>query len=74
MPDRHCEIAGSEFPFSRGVSFYEVNEDGLIVAGRDLVESATKPGSAALQVSHCPGVDLLIHAKHTRDESAAAGT
>ncbi len=49
-PCRHCEIAGSEFPFSRGVSFYEVNSDGLIVAGRDLVESAAKPGGAALKV------------------------
>ncbi|KAK9856775.1 hypothetical protein WJX84_010691 [Apatococcus fuscideae] len=45
----HTAIAGHEFPFSRGVSFYEVNEEGLIVAGRDLVESAIKPGGAALQ-------------------------
>ncbi|KAK9828791.1 hypothetical protein WJX72_002086 [[Myrmecia] bisecta] len=45
----HCDIDGHEFPFSRGCSFYEVNEQGLIVSGRDLVESAVKPGGAALQ-------------------------
>lgn len=38
-----------EFPFSRGVSFYEVNSDGQIVFARDIVEPAIKPGNAALQ-------------------------
>ncbi|KAK9856460.1 hypothetical protein WJX84_004852 [Apatococcus fuscideae] len=45
----HCEIQGSEFPFSRGCSFYEVNAAGKITRARDLVESALKPGSLALQ-------------------------
>lgn len=44
----HVEIDSNEFPFSRGCSFYEINDEGKIVSARDLVESATKPGSAAL--------------------------
>lgn len=44
----HVELEGHEFPFSRGVSFYEVDEQGKITSARDLVESAAKPGSAAL--------------------------
>jgi len=35
-------------PFSRGCSFYELNETGKIIYARDLVEPATKPGPAAL--------------------------
>jgi hypothetical protein len=51
---RHVEIAdeqgrATEFPFSRGVSFYEVNDRGQIVFARDIVEPAVKPGAAALQ-------------------------
>ncbi len=38
-PGRHVEIDGHEFPFSRGCSFYEVDDDGLITSARDLVES-----------------------------------
>lgn len=37
-----------QFPFSRGCSFYEVNDQGQIVFARDIVEPAIKPGSAAL--------------------------
>ncbi|PSC68605.1 polyketide cyclase [Micractinium conductrix] len=37
-----------EFPFSRGVSFYEVNDQGKIIYARDCVEPALKPGSSAL--------------------------
>lgn len=48
---RHVEVNGHEFPFSRGASFYELNADGQIVYGRDLVEPALKPGSSALLVS-----------------------
>lgn len=44
----HVEVAGNEFPFSRGASFYELNSEGQIVYGRDLVEPALKPGSSAL--------------------------
>ncbi|EFN53111.1 hypothetical protein CHLNCDRAFT_9491, partial [Chlorella variabilis] len=49
----HVEIAddsgrATEFPFSRGVSFYEVNDLGQIVFARDIVEPAIKPGAAAL--------------------------
>lgn len=36
------------FPFSRGVSFYEINDQGQIVFARDIVEPTIKPGSAAL--------------------------
>ena len=41
---------GNEFPFSRGASFYEIDAQGRIMYGRDLVEPAVKPGSAALLV------------------------
>ena len=44
------DLAGNEFPFSRGVSFYEVNDDGKITSARDCVEPALKPGASALQV------------------------
>lgn len=48
---RHVELEGGiEFPFSRGVSFYEINEQGKIVFARDIVEPAMKPGGAALKV------------------------
>ncbi len=36
------------FPFSRGVSFYEVNARGEIAFARDVVEPSLKPGAAAL--------------------------
>ena len=42
------ELDGVEFPFSRGVSFYEVNAQGRIVFARDIVEPTFKPGGAAL--------------------------
>ena len=51
MQCRHVDLNGNEFPFSRGVSFYEVDASGKIVAARDLVEPAVKPGSSALLVS-----------------------
>ena len=35
-------------PFSRGASFYKINESGKIAYARDLVEPSTKPGPAAL--------------------------
>lgn len=54
---RHVEVDGNEFPFSRGASFYELNSEGQIVYGRDLVEPALKPGSSALLV--CLGVPTL---------------
>ncbi|GAB4821572.1 hypothetical protein N2152v2_008618 [Parachlorella kessleri] len=44
----HVELEGHEFPFSRGVSFYEVNERGQIIYARDLVEPTFKPGDSAL--------------------------
>ena len=46
----HVELEGvAQFPFSRGVSFYEINTDGQIVFARDIVEPTFKPGAAALQ-------------------------
>ena len=44
------DCSGNEFPFSRGVSFYEVGPDGLIRSARDCVEPALKPGASALYV------------------------
>lgn len=47
----HVECGeGTVFPFSRGCSFYTLNGQGQIVSARDLVESAVKPGSSALQL------------------------
>jgi len=46
----HVELDGvAQFPFSRGVSFYEVNDKGQIIFARDIVEPTFKPGAAALQ-------------------------
>ncbi|KAG1670978.1 hypothetical protein FOA52_014367 [Chlamydomonas sp. UWO 241] len=45
----HVECGdGIPFPFSRGCSFYTLNDQGQIVQARDLVESPTKPGTASL--------------------------
>ena len=47
---RHVEIDGHEFPFSRGVSFYEFDADGKMLKARDVVEGSVKPGTATLRV------------------------
>ncbi|GLC52361.1 hypothetical protein PLESTB_000620900 [Pleodorina starrii] len=47
----HVECGqGVVFPFSRGCSFYTLNQSGQISGARDLVESAAKPGSSALKL------------------------
>ena len=46
---RHVEIDGHEFPFSRGVSFYEFDSGGKMLKARDVVEGAVKPGSSTLR-------------------------
>ncbi|KXZ47377.1 hypothetical protein GPECTOR_36g98 [Gonium pectorale] len=47
----HVECGdGVAFPFSRGASFYTLNEQGQILRARDLVESAVKPGGSALKL------------------------
>ena len=43
------EIDGHEFPFSRGVSFYEFDASGKMLKARDVVEGAIKPGSSTLR-------------------------
>lgn len=59
MLQRHCSVDGIVFPFSRGVSFYTV-EDGKIKFGRDIVEPTIKPGHNAIKVNsyleHCAQV------------------
>jgi hypothetical protein len=46
----HVELEGGiVFPFSRGTSFYQINEQGQIVFARDVVEPTFKPGASALQ-------------------------
>lgn len=47
---RHLELNGVEFPYSRGVSFYEVNDDGKITSARDIPEPTIKPGDSAIYV------------------------
>lgn len=46
---RHTELDGALFPFSRGCSFYVVDDSGKITWGRDCVESAPpKPGDSTI--------------------------
>lgn len=46
----HVELEGvAQFPFSRGVSFYETDAEGRIVFARDIVEPTLKPGAASLK-------------------------
>lgn len=46
----HVEFKnGTTLPFSRGASFYRINNQGQIVYARDIVEPAFKPGSGALK-------------------------
>eukprot|EP00889_Picochlorum_renovo_P007470 jgi/Picre1/34500/NNA_001968.t1 len=49
----HVEIESEkegmvELPFSRGVSFYRLNNQGRIIFARDIVESPFKPGESSL--------------------------
>lgn len=49
----HVEIESEregmvELPFSRGVSFYRLNDQGRIIFARDIVESPFKPGESSL--------------------------
>mmetsp|Transcript_14205 Transcript_14205/g.30781 ORF Transcript_14205/g.30781 Transcript_14205/m.30781 type:complete len:484 (+) Transcript_14205:63-1514(+) len=47
----HVECGeGVVFPFSRGCSFYTLNQQGQIIQARDLVEPSLKPGSSTLQL------------------------
>lgn len=50
-PTRHVELDnGTVMPFSRGASFYKVNDQGRICKARDLVEALPKVDLAALRV------------------------
>ena len=51
MTHRHLELNGVDFPYSRGLSFYEVNDEGKITSGRDIPEPTIKPGDSAIYVS-----------------------
>ncbi|KAG2496686.1 hypothetical protein HYH03_005104 [Edaphochlamys debaryana] len=47
----HVECGdGVVFPFSRGASFYTLNDQGQIQTARDLVESSMKPGGSTLKL------------------------
>lgn len=51
----HIEWKGKPMPCSKGCSFYRletVNDKRQIIYGRDSVESAIKPGKAALEMEH----------------------
>lgn len=46
---RHVELTnGTVMPFSRGASFYKVNDEGRICKARDLVEALPKVGQLAV--------------------------
>ena len=57
---RHLELNGEEFPFSRGLSFYELNDDGKIISARDVPEPTFKPGDAAFYVSKPPLACMVL--------------
>ncbi|KAL0017854.1 hypothetical protein WJX77_002987 [Trebouxia sp. C0004] len=44
----HLELNGEDFPYSRGLSFYEVSDDGKITSARDIPEPTIKPGDSAI--------------------------
>lgn len=47
----HVELGGVPFPNTRGASFYRVSaESGLLVFGRDVVESPVKLGKVAFTI------------------------
>lgn len=47
----HVELGGISFPNTRGASFYRLSPaSGLIVFGRDVVESPIKPGKVAFAI------------------------
>ena len=47
---RHLELNGVDFPYSRGLSFYEVDDEGKITSARDIPEPTIKPGDSAIYV------------------------
>lgn len=48
----HLEAPGIELPkATRGVSFYTIDEDGLIISGIDVLEPLIKTGFAALRIA-----------------------
>lgn len=47
----HVELGGVTFPNTRGASFYRISpESGLLVFGRDVVESPVKLGKVAFTI------------------------
>ena len=51
-----------QMPFSRGVSFYRVDEMGLLCFGRDLVEPAVKSGGGGVvRAPNDPSLALSAH-------------
>eukprot|EP01024_Parvocaulis_polyphysoides_P028269 TRINITY_DN25577_c0_g1_i1.p1 TRINITY_DN25577_c0_g1~~TRINITY_DN25577_c0_g1_i1.p1 ORF type:complete len:263 (+),score=25.81 TRINITY_DN25577_c0_g1_i1:118-789(+) len=46
----YTSIDGRFFPFSRGCSFYRVNDEGKIISARDVVEPSSKPGASTLKL------------------------
>ncbi|MEM9087357.1 MAG: nuclear transport factor 2 family protein [Cyanobacteria bacterium P01_F01_bin.53] len=47
----HVELGGIVFPNTRGVSFYKLSpSSGLLIYGRDIVESPIKPGKVAFAI------------------------
>ncbi len=47
----HVELGGAVFPNTRGASFYKMSpESGLLIYGRDVVESPVKLGKVAFAI------------------------
>jgi hypothetical protein len=44
------EANGTPLAFSRGCSFYRLDDGGHIVYGRDIVEPPSKPGDAGMSI------------------------
>ena len=74
----HCELDdGTPLPNSRGVSFYEFEAGtGLVLAARDCVEPALKPGGAALALLRAvlPAVRAAGRAERAKKGRRAGAT
>jgi len=73
----HVELTnGTVMPFSRGASFYKVNDEGRICKARDLVEALPKAGDAAFGVMKAvtPLIRMLGERGITLKSQALAGS
>lgn len=68
----HVELGPLQVPNGRGLSFYSVNDDSLIVFGRDVTEPPIRGGRATLAVLR--GVTWLLRASGQAGEALKPNT